>query len=185
MADVDELEEGVDAVTLITLHAAKGLEFPIVFMPGMEEGVLPHIRSFDDPDQMQEERRLAYVGITRARDMLYLTRAFRRYLAGNPLTNPASRFLGDIPQELLRPFGAAGRRTFRDSITAPRLAEPEDLTASEEAAFAAGDKVMHPKFGQGTVVSTRPNRGDVEVVVAFDGAGVKRLLQSLAPLQPV
>jgi ATP-dependent DNA helicase UvrD/PcrA len=184
VADVDELEEGVDAVTLITLHAAKGLEYPVVFMPGMEEGVLPHIRSFDDPEQMQEERRLAYVGITRAKDMLYLTRAFRRYLAGNPLTNPASRFLSDIPRELLRPFGAAGRRTFRDSVTAKPLIE-EDLTASEEANFTAGDHVHHPKFGDGTVVSTRPNRGDVEIVVAFDGAGVKRLLQSLAPLEAV
>ena len=109
VSDVDEYEETTDAVTLITLHAAKGLEFPVVFIVGMEEGILPHIRSFDDPMQMEEERRLAYVGITRAKERLYLVRAFRRVLMGSSLHHPASRFLKDLPKELV-----ASRRTIED-----------------------------------------------------------------------
>ena len=101
VADTDEYDEKVDAVTLITLHAAKGLEFPVVFIVGMEEGILPHIRSFDDPAQMEEERRLCYVGITRCKERLYLLRAFRRHHMGLSAHNPASRFLKDIPPELV------------------------------------------------------------------------------------
>jgi DNA helicase-2/ATP-dependent DNA helicase PcrA len=178
VADVDELQEGRDAVTLITLHAAKGLEFPVVFMAGMEEGILPHIRSFDDPRQMEEERRLAYVGITRAMDLLYLTRAYRRFSMGASMANPASRFLGDIPDELKRPLGSS--RNYMDAVVAPSAA-PE-VTEAEGAAFSPGERVQHQKFGAGTVISTAPNGGDVEVVVDFDNAGVRRLLQTYARL---
>ena len=118
-SDADEYDEGAQAVTMITLHAAKGLEFPVVFIVGMEEGVLPHVRSFDDPAQLEEERRLCYVGITRAKERLYLVRAFRRFLMGTSLRNPPSRFLKDLPQELIvgrRPVAASagrgGRRQF-------------------------------------------------------------------------
>lgn len=181
VADVDELDEGVDAVTLITLHAAKGLEFPVVFMAGMEEGVLPHIRSFDDPDQMQEERRLAYVGITRAMDQLYLTRAYRRYLSGMQAANPPSRFLADIPPQLVAPFGST-TRSYREAATAPStVPSPAPVDA---ARWKDGDRVRHPKFGVGVVVSSTERRGDVELVVAFDGVGVKRLVASLARLEP-
>jgi len=179
VADVDELEGSADAVTLITLHAAKGLEFPAVFMIGMEEGVLPHIRSFDDPRQMEEERRLAYVGITRAKDLLYLTRAYRRFLMGGQSMNPPSRFLADIPSDLLQPYGGASR-TYVQAVTAP----PREEFRPAEAKYQAGARVAHPKFGEGIVVSTQPNGGDIEVVVAFEGAGVRRLLQSFAPLTP-
>jgi DNA helicase-2/ATP-dependent DNA helicase PcrA len=179
VADVDELEAGVEAVTLITLHAAKGLEFPVVFMVGMEEGILPHIRSFDDPRQMEEERRLAYVGITRAKDALYLTRAYRRFTHGASAVNPPSRFLGDIPGSLVRPFGASGPRTYVEAVmTAP----PREEFRPPEANWTAGDRVLHAKFGPGTVVSVQKHREDIEISVAFDGAGVKRLLQSFAPL---
>ncbi len=118
VADVDNIETGLDAVTLITLHQAKGLEYPFVFIVGMEEGVIPHIRSLDDPKQMEEERRLAYVGITRARERLYLFRAFRRITMGTRMPNPPSRFLRDIPANLIvqpgRPTSAAagGARRF-------------------------------------------------------------------------
>ena len=101
VSDVDSLEEGTDAITLITLHQAKGLEFPVVFIVGLEEGLLPHSRSIDDPDQMEEERRLFYVGMTRAKDRLYLTRAFRRGFWGNTSAPRPSRFLGDVPQRLM------------------------------------------------------------------------------------
>jgi DNA helicase-2/ATP-dependent DNA helicase PcrA len=179
VADVDELQGDVDAVTLITLHAAKGLEFPVVFMVGMEEGLLPHIRSFNDPAQMEEERRLAYVGITRAKDILYLTRAYRRYTMGMQAANPPSRFLADIPRSLTRAHGSSPR-SYLEAATAP----PREEFRPASAKWTAGDRVRHSKFGQGTVVSTQPNGNDIEVVVAFEGAGVKRLLQSFAPLTP-
>ena len=101
VSDVDEFEERTDAITLITLHAAKGLEFPVVFITGLEEGLMPHMRSFDDPSQMEEERRLCYVGVTRAKEQLYLTRAQRRMLMGSGNANPTSRFMKDIPAELV------------------------------------------------------------------------------------
>ncbi len=189
VADVDELEGAVDAVTLITLHAAKGLEFPVVFLVGMEEGVLPHIRSFDDPRQLEEERRLAYVGITRAEDVVYLTRAYRRYLGGRPLTNPPSRFLGEIPEHLVQPYRSGDKRTVREPARVAPAARPTEPAPSDpgdaEPQWSAGDRVRHGMFGEGIVVSCQERRGDVEVVVAFDDtkAGVKRLLQSLAPLE--
>lgn len=181
VADVDELREGTPAVTLITLHAAKGLEFPVVFLVGLEEGVLPHIRSFDDPRQMEEERRLCYVGITRAMDRLYLTRSFRRYSFGASSANPPSRFLSDIPSHLRRPFGSS-TRTYADAVVAPSLFEGEANPASAD--WAAGDRVAHPKFGTGVIVSSQTNGGDVEYVVDFETAGVRRLLQSYAKLVP-
>ena len=110
VADVDDLDGGaVEAVTLITLHAAKGLEFPVVFLAGMEEGVLPHIRSFDDPRQLEEERRLAYVGITRAEDAVYLTRAYRRYLGGRPSPTPRHASSMRSPPPSSSPTAAAPR----------------------------------------------------------------------------
>jgi DNA helicase-2/ATP-dependent DNA helicase PcrA len=200
MSDADEYDEKVDAVTLITLHAAKGLEFPVVFIVGMEEGLLPHIRSFDDPAQMEEERRLCYVGVTRAKDRLYLLRAFRRALMGQGSHNPASRFLKDLPAELTHQAQqqvehAYSRPTLRQRQPAwstsgsvrpealeGREPQPRALTAS----FNAGDHVRHVKFGEGIVVSstTTANGSDQEVTVAFKGEyGVKKLLLSFAPLE--
>ena len=183
VADVDEMKDDVDAVTLITLHTAKGLEFPVVFMIGMEEGVLPHIRSFDDPRQMEEERRLAYVGITRAMDLLYLTRAYRRFSFGISASNPASRFLSDIPKEVVRPLGSASRSYAEAAAAPPKY----DELPAEEAEFGPGDRVFHPKFGGGQIVSAVKNGSDIEYQVAFDDAekvGVKRLLQQYARLTP-
>lgn len=182
VADVDELREGSSAITLITLHAAKGLEFPVVFLIGLEEGVLPHIRSFDDPRQMEEERRLCYVGITRAMDLLYLTRSYRRFSFGAQSANPPSRFLSDIPAHLKRPFGSTPR-TYVEAASAPSLFEANEPPPAD-AQWSTGDRVVHPKFGAGTVVSSHSNGGDVEVVVAFESAGVRRLLQSYAKLVP-
>ncbi len=117
-------------------------------MVGMEEGVLPHIRSFDDPRQMEEERRLAYVGITRAMDRLYLSRAYRRFAHGNASMNPPSRFLSEIPTKYLAPFDAGGPRTYVEAA-----ASPNDDFRPAEANWNAGDRVSHPKFGVGTVVA--------------------------------
>ena len=105
VSDVDDLPEKNDTVTLITLHQAKGLEFPVVFIVGMEDGILPHYRSIDDPAQLEEERRLCYVGITRAQKRVYLVRAFRRHLMGASAVNKPSRFLKDIPKELISTGG--------------------------------------------------------------------------------
>jgi len=179
VADVDELDGGADAVTLLTLHSAKGLEFPVVFMVGMEEGILPHARAFDELGGIEEERRLAYVGITRAGDLLYLSRAFRRFTFGSQASNPASRFLADLPASLTRPWNSAGPRSYLEAALAPRSDEFRPLDAS----WSAGDRVVHAKFGAGTIVGVQKRGGDVELSVAFDSAGLKRLLQSMAPLQ--
>ncbi len=173
-SDTDELDEKKDLVTLITLHQAKGLEYPVVFIVGMEEGVLPHIRSFDDPAQMEEERRLCYVGMTRAKNRLYLVRALRRSLMGGTNANPPSRFLKNIPARLVQTTGLFGE-------------EPKPVTRPKAGRLdlSAGDHVEHPKFGKGVVVSCTPVRDDQEVVVVFNGAGIKKLLLSLAQLKRV
>ena len=185
VADVDGYDETAGAVTLITLHQAKGLEFPVVFIVGLEEGILPHIRSFDDPAQMEEERRLCYVGVTRAKKLVYLLHAFRRNLMGGSTANSPSRFLQDIPRHLIsgddRWRGeesklAAGPYAWDDSAVAAAADLPE---------LKAGDNVCHNQFGMGTVVSCRPVKNDSEVVVDFRGAGTNKLLLSFARLVKV
>jgi DNA helicase-2/ATP-dependent DNA helicase PcrA len=204
MSDADEYDERIEAVTLITLHAAKGLEFPVVFIVGMEEGLLPHIRSFDDPAQMEEERRLAYVGVTRAKDRLYLVRAFRRALMGQGSHNPPSRFLKDLPPELVHQAQQSVEHAYQQRPMRPRQpawstilgdvqparvrvgAEDEPPLRALSAAFSAGDHVRHARFGEGIVVNAAmtANGADQEVTVAFKGeSGVKKLLLSFAPLE--
>jgi DNA helicase II / ATP-dependent DNA helicase PcrA len=202
MSDTDEYDEKVDAVTLITLHAAKGLEFPIVFIVGMEEGLLPHIRSFDDPNQMEEERRLAYVGVTRAKDRLYLLRAFRRAFMGQSSHNPPSRFLKDLPEELVHRAAQGVEHAYQRPRREQRPGwsemlnggvVPQKVRAGEEpqvraltSLFSAGEHVRHARFGEGIVVNAAmtANGGDQEVTVAFKGeSGVKKLLLSFAPLE--
>ena len=187
VADADNYEESADSLTLITLHQAKGLEFPVVFMVGMEEGLLPHFRSLDDPAQLEEERRLCYVGMTRAKDRLYMLRAFRRRFAGGYGPSLPSRFLQEVPASIREPrLREAPDRTptpaGRLSNWEPSMAEPSG-DAPALPGLAAGDKVRHPTFGEGMVVTCTPSAGDNEITVAFVGAGVKRLLQSLARLE--
>jgi len=186
VSDVDSYDEKEGAVTLITLHQAKGLEFPVVFIVGMEEGVLPHIRSFDDPAQMEEERRLCYVGITRARRRIYLLRAFRRNMMGNSNVNAPSRFLKDIPAGLV----AGGRNAGRGEESQIRVSESvwesdAPVVEIDLPELKAGDRVLHKQFGKGTVVSCKKTDGDFEVAVAFPGMGVKKLLLSFAHLEKV
>ena len=189
VSDVDGFEETVEAVTLITLHQAKGLEFPVVFIVGMEEGILPHIRSFDDPAQMEEERRLCYVGVTRARQRVYLVRAFRRTLMGNRRVSGASRFLQDIPRHLVSggDLWVGGKDRLAEAIYswhgAAETGQPEADPTPELLELSDGDRVRHETFGEGVVVSRRAVDGDFELMVAFDGAGLKKLLQSFARLE--
>jgi DNA helicase-2/ATP-dependent DNA helicase PcrA len=182
VSDVDSLDDSVDAVTLITLHKAKGLEYPVVFIVGAEEGVLPHFRSFDDPDQMEEERRLCYVGVTRAKDRLYLVRAYRRNLMGGSNVNEPSRFIKDIPPHLIcggelwsgEESQAASRLYSWDTDAEPVLTIPE---------LKAGDRVRHDQFGDGVVIGYQALKDDAEVVVDFKWTGTKKLLLSFARLE--
>lgn len=182
VSDIDELDERADAVTLITLHQAKGLEFPVVFIVGMEEGVLPHRKSFDDPEEMEEERRLCYVGITRAEKRLYLLRSYRRSLFGNSLANPPSRFLQDISPRLV----TTKRLWEEESLNLPDPVYSQPLTRSLGTLdLKVGDWVRHSKFGDGVVMDCSPDKGDQVVAVSFKEAGVKKLLLSLAPLEKI
>ncbi len=185
VSDVDGLDTGADAVTLITLHQAKGLEFPVVFIVGMEEGILPHYKSLDDPSQMEEERRLCYVGVTRAKRMIYLVRSFRRNLMGRSMVCEPSRFLKDIPGRLVSSDNRweGGEEPLSRGLSAWDRAPVAVPGSGVE--LKAGDHVRHAQFGEGVVVSCKAVKGDREAVVAFGGLGVKRLLLSFAPLEKV
>ncbi len=178
VSDVDDLDDDAGVVTLMTLHNAKGLEFPVIFMPGVEEGVFPHIRSLGDPAQLEEERRLCYVGITRAMERLYLSLATTRNLWGATNYNSPSRFLKEIPEALMEMSPKRRRRPDRESVTppTPRL---------EGSAVVAGDRVGHRQWGNGTVVETSGSGERAEAIVDFDEGGRKRLLLAWAPLERV
>ncbi len=184
VSDVDDLEEKVEAVTLITLHQAKGLEFPVVFIVGMEDGILPHFKSIDDPAQLEEERRLCYVGITRAKQRVYLVRAFRRHLMGSSAVNRPSRFLQDIPSELISTSSVLEGEDSWANATSEARDKSEELKG-RLAEFKSGDHIRHEQFGEGVVVSYQTVKNDAEVVVAFDGEGVKRFLLSFAKIEKV
>jgi DNA helicase-2/ATP-dependent DNA helicase PcrA len=216
VADTDQIpdaphEDDGGMVTLMTLHTAKGLEFPTVFLTGLEDGVFPHSRSLDDGAELEEERRLAYVGVTRARERLYLSRALMRSAWGAPAHNPASRFLGEMPDELVdwrrteadqvhwqRPdlsrttgFGsmgsggqptAAGRRNF--SAAAARAdAAAKSKPAREVPSLSPGDRVTHDTFGVGTVVTVEGVAEKAVASIDFGSEGVKRLLLRYAPVE--
>nr|WP_251027646.1 DNA helicase PcrA [Bacillus sp. ISL-41] len=208
VADIDRLdddgEKKTDFVTLMTLHSAKGLEFPVVFLIGMEEGVFPHSRSLMEEDEMEEERRLAYVGITRAEEELFITNAQMRTLFGRTNMNPESRFIKEIPADLVedavpkvrrpaptsggRPAPASGGR----SAASARPSMPTRGAVSRPVAAASGgegldwkvgDKAQHGKWGTGTVVSVKGSGEGTELDIAFPSpTGIKRLLAKFAPI---
>ena len=192
VADVDQYEDADDSMTLITLHQAKGLEFPVVFIVGLEEGLLPHIRSMEDEGQMEEERRLCYVGITRAQQRLYLLRAFRRGLRGSSGPTYASRFLREVPSHLMVPPQLPKAATQKPSFRADWGPSPATQTTGAQPTAPArptlvvGDLVRHASFGEGVVMECVPTSADQEITVQFkDGVGVKRLLLSFAPLEKI
>lgn len=208
IADIDTMRDDVDAPTLMTLHMAKGLEFRVVFMVGLEEGLFPHSRSFDEPAQMEEERRLCYVGITRAKERLYLVHTFRRSFYGNTEPSEPSRYLGDIPRHLVAGTTTAhrldkGHKTSHyaraqeddiddddfdtDETSSRRRHKPRSslshASRTQSHQFKAGDQVTHPTFGDGVVIASKIIGADEEVQVAFPAIGVKRLVARYAHLQ--
>ncbi|MDK4353979.1 DNA helicase PcrA [Enterococcus faecium] len=193
VSDIDNLEEDASQVTLMTLHAAKGLEFPVVFLIGLEEGVFPLSRALMEESELEEERRLAYVGITRAEEALYLTNAFSRTLYGRTQYNRPSRFVEEIDQELLEIEGmrpTPKKTPVFAKKTAYSYKQPEtavvpfkSATGGENNSWKPGDKVKHKKWGLGTVVRVSGTSKDLELDVAFPSQGVKRLLAAFAPIE--
>ncbi|MFR9804301.1 DNA helicase PcrA [Pseudonocardia sp. RS010] len=187
VADADSIpDDDQGMVTLMTLHTAKGLEFPVVFLTGWEDGIFPHMRTLGDPDEMAEERRLAYVGITRAQQRLYLSRAIVRSAFGQPSTNPASRFLDEVPAELVdwarsepeRPSAPVGRFGFGRRSTATDRGDWKvpQRTMTSELSLDVGDRVNHDKYGLGTVVASDGVGPRATVTIDFGSAGTVRLM---------
>jgi DNA helicase-2/ATP-dependent DNA helicase PcrA len=213
VADADQIPDAPDGddtgvVTLMTLHTAKGLEFPVVFLTGLEDGVFPHARSLGDQPELEEERRLAYVGVTRAQQRLYVSRAVVRSAWGAPSHNPASRFLDELPVDLVdwRRTEAAqtrwGRPDLASGSPAARLGTPTDAgrrnfssaalradaaakakTSREIPSLEPGDRVLHDSFGMGTVVALEGVAEKAVASIDFGSEGVKRLLLRYAPVE--
>ena len=180
VTDIDSYDELEPAVTLMTLHSAKGIEFPVVFVVGMEEGIFPHSRSMHSREELEEERRLCYVGMTRAKDELYLSCVYNRRMFGMRERQVISRFVREIPAELFhvpKPAAAAASALWRETEAAG--------SAVEADAFRPGDRVKHSVFGLGIVESVEPNVKDVQVTVAFEEVGRKKLMLSFAGLEKV
>ncbi|WP_370327441.1 DNA helicase PcrA [Euzebya sp.] len=185
----DELASTGEPVTLMTLHNAKGLEYPVVFLVGLEEGIFPHARTLSEPDEIEEERRLCYVGMTRAERRLYVTSAWSRTLYGGSQSNPPSRFLAEIPAELVddrsSDRGGPSRRAL--SFAGVRSQHHRSRWAAEEEdddgpEFTPGDRVVHTRFGAGQIVELHGSPGEEEAVIDFDDLGTKRLVLAYAPL---
>jgi DNA helicase-2/ATP-dependent DNA helicase PcrA len=186
VSDQDTMEERTNVPTLLTLHAAKGLEFPVVFIVGLNDGTLPHSRSFDDPDGMEEERRLLYVGITRAKNRLYLAYAQNRSLYGYSEPIDPSRYLDDIPIHLVdeRQPARSGRRTLRAAYGDERWQAPSPARARvTEQRFHPGLRVQHNVWGEGMVLNSRIQDDDEIVDIFFEQVGLKRVAASLANLE--
>jgi DNA helicase-2/ATP-dependent DNA helicase PcrA len=205
LSETDEENGAQDArVWLMTLHAAKGLEFPLVMIAGMEEGLFPHARSANDEDELEEERRLCYVGMTRAQSRLVLTSAMRRRVFGEYQASEPSRFLAEVPSALVeeiepsrppvyrekiggREFGYRGRGGLRQRQAPDAGFVPFDDSNEDQSAtqFRPGMRVRHPTFGTGTVKSVEPMHDDLKLTIRFDGIGDKKLLARYAKLEPV
>jgi DNA helicase-2/ATP-dependent DNA helicase PcrA len=187
-AQIDDVSDKDDAVFLMTLHNAKGLEFPVVFVSGMEEGIFPNFRAFDDDRQLEEERRLCYVGITRAKEKLYLTHAEKRFIFGSERNARVSRFINEIPEELVDWIGngrGEGERWSRSVGQASRLSSGGFSDKKYLATFPVGAAVLHPNFGRGKVKASEGTGDDEKVVVSFDSIGLKRLSIKYARLERV
>ncbi len=208
ISDQDTLKEGQNAVTLLTLHAAKGLEYGVVFIVGMDDGILPHSRSFSEPEEMAEERRLFYVGITRAKDQLYLVRSTMRGGRGYSEATYPSRFLDDIPENLMigkarasvsrRKSSSWGTSSSRDSgsttrwtsstsqskPTFPKRSRPKPASA-KESKYRMGTRIRHPEFGEGIILNAKAQDGDEIITIVFESVGIKRLAANITKLENI
>jgi DNA helicase-2/ATP-dependent DNA helicase PcrA len=214
VADVDRFDETADAVVLMTIHSAKGLEFPVAIIPGLEEGIFPGMQSQNDPSELEEERRLAYVAITRAKRELFLFHSDRRLLYGRTMYNPISRFVEDIPTELIeektKPKKAASEFSWGDYSSSPKsymgggtggnmrpVQRPGTVPTVKKPTvpttkttpmkkpavfFEPGDRVKHPAFGEGEVISAKQMGSDTLYEVIFDNVGTKKLMATYAKL---
>ena len=187
VADLDSLDDSRGLVPLMTLHTCKGLEFPYTFIIGMENGLLPHASSMGDPEEFEEERRLCYVGFTRAKKQLFLCNARRRRIYGSTFNYPPSDFIMAIPSEVLKKEGGVELPTYSKPTT-PYILEPHqqkmpptEFAATQEG-YNIGTKVLHPKFGSGVIIQKEGNDDDLRVTVFFRKAGKKKLATNLANL---
>ena len=194
LSDQDDLEDEGNEVTLMTLHAAKGLEFPVVFLIGMEEGIFPISRALNDPAELEEERRLAYVGITRAREELYLTNAMSRMLYGRIQANPASRFIDEIDEKDLQVeqsekviIDISARRKKKSSFhtVKPVAKKATGAVGADKKSWNIGDQVQHKAWGVGVVTKVMGSGEDMELDIAFADQGIKRLLAAFAPIKKI
>jgi DNA helicase II / ATP-dependent DNA helicase PcrA len=180
-----QAEENSDCVQLMTLHSAKGLEFPLVFLAGMEEGLFPHGRSVEEPGRLEEERRLCYVGITRAKRHLYITHAEMRRLHGSEMFQSPSRFISEIPEELIEEVRArtrVSRPAYQPQARAAPRARPMDAMP---AGLKLGQRVTHAKFGEGVILNYEGQGSHARVQVNFKGAGSKWLVVAYANLEAI
>lgn len=207
VSDVDKYDESADAVVLMTIHSAKGLEFPTVFLPGLEEGIFPGVQSFFDPEEVEEERRLCYVAITRAKRKLFILHVHERMLNGSTQYNKISRFAEEIPPELVEEESKCSGKifsfgnekemhslrlrqngAFTNSVSATKRKAEQNLSPIKKTAaapaesFSAGARVRHVTFGAGTVVSAKPMGGDIMYEIDFEKVGVKKLMATYARL---
>lgn len=197
ISDIDSYNEDEDSVVLMTLHSAKGLEFPIVFIPGMEEGIFPGSQAMYSEEELEEERRLAYVGITRAKEKLYLVNAQQRMLYGTTSRNMPSRFIREIPSEVVEDISTrvhstnvsrfASLKTAHapTSTSAHKFGQAGNVSAQPHAEYKVGDTVVHKSFGTGTILSLQPMGNDTLMEVAFDKAGTKKMMANFARLEKV
>ena len=182
VSEQDDYDEESSSVSLMTLHNAKGLEFPVVFLLGMEDGVFPHIRSLGNPDELEEERRLAYVGITRAKERLYLVASRQRSLSGHFGYNSLSRFLKEIPEDVVRHIGdSSPMQSSRSSSRNPQYPDLERVAQN----WRVGQAVEHDRWGSGVIQELKGSEAKTEARVWFAGIGEKRLLLGYAPIKPV
>lgn len=193
ISDIDSYNEDEDAVVLMTLHSAKGLEFPVVFIPGMEEGIFPGAQSMFSEEELEEERRLAYVGITRAKEKLYLVNAQQRMLYGTTSRNMASRFLREIPMNVTEDVSTKSYRapvknskipqSTASSTNAHKFGQAGNTAVKSDNKYIVGDAVVHKTFGTGTILSLQPMGNDILMEIAFDKAGTKKMMANFARLE--
>jgi DNA helicase-2/ATP-dependent DNA helicase PcrA len=201
LTDSDKSEESDDQVTLMTLHSAKGLEFPIVFLAGLEEGIFPHVRTLMDEREVEEERRLCYVGITRAERKLYISNARQRMIYGNTVSYSPSRFLDEIPPELIERYAVKRPNHLspvqsRPAATMPFKVPPkpeltllktpvQNTAKPHDTDWKAGEKVYHAKWGTGTIVAVTGTGSSMQLSIAFPSEGIKKLVAQMAPISRV